>query len=190
MFWLWVRYLNLIMTKHQINPNRGIFLKKKQKTPGLTSSKWKCHEIQKKPEKLFWIKEVWEMWKLNAWSWVDSKTGKYRWKNVIETTDSGTWTMNYIRDQKNLLSCSSVQLLSRVWLFATTWIAAHQASLSVTNSWSSLRLTSIESVIPSSHLSHPLSSPSPPAPNPSQHQSLIQWVSSSHEVAKVLEFQL
>ena len=38
--------------------------------------------------------------------------------------------------------------------------------------------------------SHPLSSPSPPAPNPSQHQSLLQWVNSSHEVAKVLEFQL
>ena len=38
--------------------------------------------------------------------------------------------------------------------------------------------------------SHPLSSPFPPAPNPSQHQSLFQWVNSSHEVAKVLEFQL
>ena len=38
--------------------------------------------------------------------------------------------------------------------------------------------------------SHPRSSPSPPAPNPSQHQSLCQWVNSSHEVAKVLEFQL
>ena len=38
--------------------------------------------------------------------------------------------------------------------------------------------------------SHPLLSPSPPAPNPSQHQSLFQWVSSSHEVAKGLEFQL
>ena len=38
--------------------------------------------------------------------------------------------------------------------------------------------------------SHPLSSPSPPAPNPSQHQGLFQWVTSSHEVAKVLEFQL
>ena len=37
---------------------------------------------------------------------------------------------------------------------------------------------------------HPLSSPSPPAPNPSQHQSHFQWVNSSHEVAKVLEFQL
>ena len=38
--------------------------------------------------------------------------------------------------------------------------------------------------------SHPLSSPSPPAPNPSQHQTLFQWVNSSHEVAKVLELQL
>ena len=38
--------------------------------------------------------------------------------------------------------------------------------------------------------SHPLSSPSPPAPNPSQHQGLFQWVNTSHEVAKVLEFQL
>ena len=38
--------------------------------------------------------------------------------------------------------------------------------------------------------SHPLSSPSPPAPNPSQHQGLFQWVTSLHEVAKVLEFQL
>ena len=38
--------------------------------------------------------------------------------------------------------------------------------------------------------SHPLSSPSPPAANPSQHQSLFQWVNSSHELAKVLGFQL
>ena len=38
--------------------------------------------------------------------------------------------------------------------------------------------------------SHPLSSPSPPAPNPSHHQGLFHWVNSSHEVAKLLEFQL
>ena len=47
---------------------------------------------------------------------------------------------------------SSVQSLSRVWLFATPWIAARQASLSITNSRSKLRLMSIESVMPSSHL--------------------------------------
>ena len=38
--------------------------------------------------------------------------------------------------------------------------------------------------------SHPLSYPSPPSPSPSQHQGLFQWVNSSHEVAKVLEFRL
>ena len=53
---------------------------------------------------------------------------------------------------------SSVPLLSRVWVFATPWTAARQASLSITNSWSLLRLTSIESVMPSNHLilCHPL----------------------------------
>ena len=47
---------------------------------------------------------------------------------------------------------SSVQSLSHVRLFATPWIAACQASLSITNSWKSLKLTSIDSVMPSSHL--------------------------------------
>ena len=50
--------------------------------------------------------------------------------------------------------------------------------------------THVHRVSDAIHPSHPLSSPSPPAPNPSQHQSLFQWVNSSHEVAKVLEFQL
>ena len=47
---------------------------------------------------------------------------------------------------------SSVQLLSRVWLFEIPWTAAHQASLSITNSWSLLKLMSIESVMPFNHL--------------------------------------
>ena len=47
---------------------------------------------------------------------------------------------------------SSVQSLSRVWLFATPWTAACQASLSITNSWSLPKLISIKSVMPSSHL--------------------------------------
>ena len=53
---------------------------------------------------------------------------------------------------KTYYTISSVQSLSRVRLVATPWIAARQASLSITNSRSSLRLTSIESVMPSSHL--------------------------------------
>ena len=47
---------------------------------------------------------------------------------------------------------SSVQSLSRVWIFVNPWITAHQASLSITNSLSLLKLMSIESVMPSSHL--------------------------------------
>ena len=56
------------------------------------------------------------------------------------------------------LLISSVQSLSRVRLFSAPWITAHQASLSITNSRSSLKLMSIESVMPSSHLilCHPL----------------------------------
>ena len=62
---------------------------------------------------------------------------------------------------------SSVQPLSHVWLFVTPWIPAHQASLSITNSWSSLKLTSIESVMPSSHLilCRPLLLPPPVPPS-------------------------
>ena len=51
-----------------------------------------------------------------------------------------------------VLPLSSVQLLSRVWLFVTPWITARQASLSMTNTQSSRKLTSIELVMPSSHL--------------------------------------
>ena len=82
---------------------------------------------------------------------------------------------------------SSVQLLSRVQLFATPWISARQASLSITISKSSPNSR------PSSQWCHPaISSSVVPfsCPNPSQHQSLFQWVNSSHEVANVLEFQL
>ena len=63
-----------------------------------------------------------------------------------------------------------------------------QAFLSITNSGSLLKLMSIDgdAIQPS----HPLSSPSPPAFNLSQHQGLFQWVNSSHQVTKVLEFQL
>ena len=77
------------------------------------------------------------------------------------------------------VAISSVQSLSRVWLFVTPWTAASQASLSITNSRSLLKLMSIELVMPSNHLTHLI-----------QHQGLFKWVSSSHQVAKVLEFQL
>ena len=89
-----------------------------------------------------------------------------------------------------LENISSVQLLSRVQLFATPWTTACQASLSITNSWSAPKPMSIELVMPSNHLilCHPLLFlPSIKRP---QHQGLFKWVSSSHQMAKVLKFQL
>ena len=83
---------------------------------------------------------------------------------------------------------SSVQLLSHVRLFVTPWTAALQASLSITNSRSLLKLISIESVMPSNHLI--LCRPLLLQPSIFPSIRVFQWVSSSHEVAKVLEFQL
>ena len=82
----------------------------------------------------------------------------------------------------------SVQSFSRVWLYATLQTAASQASLSIANSSSLLKLLSIESVISSNHLI--LKSPSPLAFSLSQHHGLFQGVNSSHQVSKVLELQL
>ena len=82
---------------------------------------------------------------------------------------------------------SSAQLLSHVWPFGTPWTAAHQAFLSITNSRRLLKH------IPSSWWCHPnvssLLSSSPPVFKLSQDQGLFQWISSSHQVAKVLELQ-
>ena len=81
---------------------------------------------------------------------------------------------------------SSVQSLSRVWLFATPWTAALQASLYITNSQTLLRLMSFM-------LDHPIISssvvPFSSCLQSSQYQGLFKWVSSSHQVAKVLDFQ-
>ena len=66
-----------------------------------------------------------------------------------------------------IIQFSSVQLLSRVWLFATPWITTRQASLPITNCQSSLKFMSIESVMASSHLflCHPLLLLPPIPPN-------------------------
>ena len=109
---------------------------------------------------------------------------------------SSPFSLRFIIHFSHCLQCSlsvqfsSVQSLSRVWLFATPWIAAHQASLSITNSRSSLRLTSIESAVPSSQLI--LCCPLlllPPIPSRIRVFS-NESTNSSYEVAKVLEFQL
>ena len=97
------------------------------------------------------------------------------------------------------------QSLSSVRLFATPWIAARQASLSITNSWSSLRLTSINSVMPSSHLilCHPLLllPPIPPSIRVFSNESTLRmkwpkyWsfsfsISPSKEIPGLISFRM
>ena len=95
---------------------------------------------------------------------------------------------NFQLDFRDLKCFSSVYSLSRVRLFATPLMATCQAALSITNSRSLLKLSPwvSDAIQPS----HRLSSPSPPALYLSQHQGLFKWVSSYHQVAKGLEFQL
>ena len=93
---------------------------------------------------------------------------------------------------------SSVQSLSRVQLFATPRIAACQASLSITNSWSSLRLTAIESVMPSRHLILP---PVPPSIRVFSNESThcMRWpkywsfsfsIIPSKEIPRLISFRM
>ena len=94
-----------------------------------------------------------------------------------------------------LIQFSSVQSLSCVRLFATPWTAARQASLSITNPWSLFKLISIESAMPSNHLilCRPLlllRSIFHQGLFKCQFQMSVSNVSSSHQVAEVLEFQL
>ena len=127
---------------------------------------------------LFTITKVWEQPKYSS---IDE------WINKM-------WLHTHTNTHTHILEYSVqfspvTQSLSRVRLFATLWTAARQASLSITNS-QSFTQTHVHQVGDAIQPSHPLSSPSPPDPNPSQHQGLFQWVNSSYEVAKVLEFQL
>ena len=71
----------------------------------------------------------------------------WSWRRLLKVS----WTSRR-SNQSILKEISSVQLLSRVRLFATPWTAAHQASLSITNSWSPPKLMSIKSVMPYNHL--------------------------------------
>ena len=85
------------------------------------------------------------------------------------------------------LQFSSVQSLSHVRLFVTPWFAACQASLFIIPEYTQTHVLRVSDAI---QPSHPLSSPTPPTFNLSQHQGLFHWVGSLHQVAKVLEFQL
>ena len=81
------------------------------------------------------------------------KNHKVSWGRSFKATHYDFCNILLAKENHRInLNFSSVQLLSRVWLLATPWTAASQASLSITNSWSFLKLMSIESVMPSNHL--------------------------------------
>ena len=109
---------------------------------------------------------------------------------VSELLTHARWeiTINYIQLLCAVFFHQSVQSLSCVWLCDP--MDCSMPGFPVHHQLPELTQTHIHRVAYAIQPSHLLLSSSPPAPNPSQHQSLFQWVNSSHEVAKVLEFQL
>ena len=100
---------------------------------------------------------------------------------------------HYYLSKFHIYVFSSVQFSSVAQSCLTLWNPMNHSTpgLPVHHQLAEFTQTHVHRVGDAIQPSHPLSSPSPPAPNPSKHQSLFQWVNSSpHEVAKVLEFQL
>ena len=121
---------------------------------------------------------------------VESKTWNV-WEKDFTLMQRGIWNEKRGCDSKLYkvpVFFSSVQSLSRVRLCDP--MNRSMPGLPVHHQLPEFTQTHVHWVSDAIQPSHPLSSPSPPALNPSQHEGLFQWVNSSHEVAKVLEFQL
>ena len=114
--------------------------------------------------------------------------GKTYFINIISIILSLSTT--YVFIYAALCQFSSVSSVARSCLTLCDPVNRSTPGLPVHHHLPEFTQTHIHRVSDAIEPSHPLSSPSPPDPNPSQHQSLFQWVNSSHEVAKVLEFQL
>ena len=110
---------------------------------------------------------------------------------IVLDGKENTWATSSFCDIKwfrSSVQFSSVQLLSCVWLCDS--MDCSTPGLPVHHQFLELIQTHVHWVSDAIQPSHPLLSPSPPTFNLSQHQGLFKWVSSSHQVAKVLEFQL
>ena len=108
----------------------------------------------------------------------------WKWLSVHARTKTNMETMSIIKYSVQFSSVAqSCPTLCHPMNRSTPGLPVHHQLPEFTQ-------THIHQVSDAIQPSHPLLSLSPPAPNPSQHQSLFQWVISSHEVAKVLEFQL
>ena len=118
------------------------------------------------------------------------------WKDFDTNENKSSYMKTYVITKtiirQTFIAFSSVQFSSVVQscLILCDPMNSSTPGLHVHHQLPELTQTQVHRVSDANQPSHPLSSPSPPAPNPFQHQSLFQWVNSSHEVAKVLEFQL
>ena len=114
------------------------------------------------------------------------------WVSSNEVDEPGAYYTEWSKSEKKKINIVSVQFSSVAQSCPTLCDPMNRSTpgLPVHHQLPEFTQTHVHPVCDTIQPSHPLSSPSPPAPNPSQHQSLSQWVSSSHEVAKVLELQL
>ena len=126
-----------------------------------------------------------------AWKWMKLRTlSNTIYKNKLKMDYRPKFKTRYNKTLRG--KHSDVQFSSVAQSCPTLWDPMNRSTpgLPVHHQLLEFTQTHVHWVDNAIQPSHPLSSPSPPAPNPSQHQSLFQWVNSLHEVAKVLEFQL
>ena len=128
---------------------------------------------------------------LNAASNNYNNPNATKWMQLITATIR-MWSLKKLilrsDDSRKSKEGNSVQFSSVTWSYLTLWNPMNQ-DLPIHHQLPESTQTHVHRVGDAIQPSHPLLSPSP-APNPSQHQSLFHWVNSSHQVAKVLEFQL
>ena len=118
--------------------------------------------------------------------------GKMPWRSMGTHLGIFAWKILWTEEPCGLQSISSVQFSSVTQSCPTLWDPMNRSmpGLPVHHQLPEFTQTHVHQVDDAIQPSLPLSSPSLPVPNPSQHQGLFQWVNSSCEVAKVLEFQL
>ena len=148
---------------------KKIIIEKDICTPTFIAAQFTIARTRKQPRCLLtdeWIKKLWYMYTMEYYSAIKRTTSE----SVLSSVQFSSVTQSCLT-LCNPMNCSMPGLPLHHQLPEFTQTHIHRVS---------------DTIQPS----HPRSSPSPPAPNPSQHHSLFQWVNSSHEVVKVLECQL
>ena len=131
-------------------------------SPGATHARWSVTHICERADRVVFLpceaqwlmpENIVEAKNYGCWVQIPRTLLAVQWLEFCTFTAKGPGSIPVWRTKiPKAVQFSSVHLLSRVQFFATPWTAARQASLSITNSWSLLKLMSIESVMPSNHL--------------------------------------